>query len=143
RLAERGVEFVEQPLARGQEADLPAVRHGSPLPIYVDESVYVAADLPAIVDGADGVNLKLMKCGGLREALRIVHTARAHGLMVMMGCMSESSLAISAAAHLSPLADHLDLDSHLNLRDDPFVGATFETGRVVPNDAPGLGVRPT
>ena len=140
-LAERGVEFVEQPLARGQEIDLPAVHKESPLPIFVDESVHQAADIPPLADRIDGVNLKLMKCGGLREALRIVHTARAHGLRLMLGCMSESSLAITAAAHISPLVDALDLDSHLNLRDDPFVGATLQEGRIVPGDAPGLDVR--
>ena len=139
-LAERGVEFVEQPLPRGQESDLAEVHRNSPLPIYVDESVCIASDIPPIAANVDGVNLKLMKCGGLREALRIIHTARAHGLKVMIGCMSESSLAITAAAHLSPLADALDLDSHLNLRDDPFRGAIFHEGRVVPNDRPGLGV---
>ncbi|HZO91963.1 MAG TPA: dipeptide epimerase [Chthonomonadaceae bacterium] len=139
-LAARGVEFVEQPLPRGQEADLPAVHWDSPLPLFVDESVYLAADIPPLAASIDGVNLKLMKCGGLREALRIFHTARAHGLKVMMGCMSESSLAITAAAHLSPLADALDLDSHLNLNPDPFCGAVLCEGRILPTDAPGLGV---
>lgn len=139
-LAERQVTFVEQPLRRGQESDLPAVRHDSPLPIFVDESVYMAADIPPLAAHVDGVNLKLMKCGGLREALRIIHVARAHGLQVMMGCMSESSLAITAAAHISPLADALDLDSHLNLLPDPYIGARWQDGRVVPTDAPGLGV---
>jgi L-alanine-DL-glutamate epimerase-like enolase superfamily enzyme len=141
-LAERGVEFVEQPLARGREAELDAVHANSPLPLYADESVYLAADIPPLAPHIDGVNLKLMKCGGLREALRIIHTARAHGLKVMMGCMSESSLAITAAAHLSPLADALDLDSQLNLNPDPFVGAAYIEGRVVPTNAPGLGVTP-
>ena len=141
-LAERGVEFVEQPLLRGQEADLPALHHNAPLPLYVDESVRQARDIPPLANAVDGVNLKLMKCGGLREALRIIHTARAHGLRVMIGCMSETSLAITAAAHLGPLVDALDLDSHLNLNPDPFVGATYADGRVIPNDAPGLGVHP-
>jgi L-alanine-DL-glutamate epimerase-like enolase superfamily enzyme len=140
-LAGRGVEFVEQPLARGRECELPDVHHNSSLPIYADESISMASDIPPLADRIDGVNLKLMKCGGLREALRIIHTARAHGLKVMMGCMSESSLAITAAACLSPLADALDLDSHLNLLNDPFVGAEYRAGRVVPNSLPGLGVR--
>ena len=140
-LAARGVEFVEQPLARGQEENLSAVHANSPLPIFVDESVSLAADIPPLAAQVDGVNLKLMKCGGLREALRIIHTARAHGLKVMMGCMSESSLAITAAAHLSPLADALDLDSHLNLLSDPFLGAVLQEGRIIPGDAPGLGVQ--
>jgi L-Ala-D/L-Glu epimerase len=139
-LAARGVEFVEQPLVRGREAEFAAVHRDSPLPIYADESIYVAADIPPLAGSIDGVNLKLMKCGGLREALRIIHTARAHNLKVMMGCMSESSLAITAAAHLSPLADALDLDSHLNLNPDPFLGAEYTEGRVVPTERPGLGV---
>ena len=139
-LAPRGVEFVEQPLPRGQESDLTEVHRASPLPIFADESVYQASDIPPIAADIDGVNLKLMKCGGMREALRIIHTARSHGLKVMLGCMSESSLAITAAAHLSPLADALDLDSHLNLRDDPFDGAAYSDGRVVPGDRPGLGI---
>jgi L-Ala-D/L-Glu epimerase len=140
-LAERGVEFVEQPLPRGQEADLPALYKGRALPIFVDESVHLAADIPPLAAHVDGVNLKLMKCGGLREAMRIFHVCQAHGLKVMMGCMSESSLAITAAAHLSPLADALDLDSHLNLLDDPFFGAEWRDGRILPTAWPGLGVR--
>src|SRR5579871_5430878 len=139
-LEARRVEFVEQPLLRGQELELTALHHESPLPLFADESVYLATDIPPIADRIDGVNLKLMKCGGLREALRIVHTARAHGLMLMIGCMSETSLAITAAAHLSPLVDYLDLDSHLNLMPDPHLGALLLEGRVVPTDAPGLGV---
>jgi L-alanine-DL-glutamate epimerase-like enolase superfamily enzyme len=139
-LAARSVEFVEQPLPRGQEADLPALHRDAPLPLYVDESIRQAHDIPPLANSVDGVNLKLMKCGGLREALRIIHTARAHGLKVMIGCMSETSLAITAAAHLGPLVDALDLDSHLNLNPDPFVGAMYVAGRVVPTDASGLGV---
>ncbi len=139
-LAERGVEYVEQPLLRGKESDLPALHRNCPLPIYADESIYLAEDIPPIAEHIDGVNLKLMKCGGITEAIRIIHTARAHNLRVMFGCMSETSLAISAAAQISPLADDLDLDSHLNLLPDPFSGAALNEGRIVPGDAPGLGV---
>lgn len=139
-LAERGVEYVEQPLPRGMEEALPDLYRQSPLPIFVDESCFTSADVVKLADRVHGVNLKLMKCGGLSEAMRIVHTARACGLQVMFGCYSDSSLAITAAAHLSPLADHLDLDSHLNLLDDPFVGAQWIDGRVIPGDQPGLGV---
>ena len=106
----------------------------------MDESVYRASDIPPLASGIDGVNLKLMKCGGLREAIRIIHTARACNLKLMIGCMSESTLAITAAAQISPLVDALDLDSHLNLTNDPFVGATWQDGRVLPNEQPGLGV---
>lgn len=140
-LAERGVEYVEQPLPKGMEDSLPELYRQSPLPVFVDESCFTSPDVVKLADRVHGVNLKLMKCGGLSEAMRIVHTARACGLQVMFGCYSDSSLAITAAAHLSPLADHLDLDSHLNLLDDPFVGAILQDGRVVPNDLPGLGVQ--
>lgn len=139
-LASRGVEFVEQPLPRGQEGDLPAIHRDSPLPIFVDESVYRSSDIPPLAPYIAGVNLKLMKSGGIREAVRIIHTARACNLKVMIGCMSESALAITAAAQISPLVDALDLDSHLNLTNDPFAGAEWRDGRVMPNDLPGLGV---
>jgi len=139
-LAARGVEYVEQPLLRGRERDLPELHRCSPLPIYADESVCLSDDIPPIAEHIDGVNLKLMKCGGITEAIRIIHTARANNLRVMFGCMSETSLAITAAAHISPLADELDLDSHLNLLPDPFAGAELVDGRIVPGEAPGLGV---
>lgn len=140
-LADRGVELIEQPLAQGQEADLLRIHQGATLPIVADESIRTSADVAALADRVDGVNLKLMKCGGIDEALRIIHTARAHGLTVMIGCMGESSLAIGAGAQLAPFVDHLDLDSHLNLLDDPFDGPTFADGIVRPNDRPGLGVQ--
>jgi len=136
-----GVEYGDQPRPKGREEALPELYRLSPLPIFVDESCFTSSDVANLADRVHGVNLKMMKCGGLSEAMRIVHTARACGLQVMFGCYSDSSLAITAAAHLSPLADHLDLDSHLNLLDDPFVGATLQDGRIVPNDLPGLGVR--
>ena len=139
-LAERGVIEVEQPLAQGQEDELPILFRTTTIPIFADESVRVASDVADIADRVHGVNFKLMKCGGLREGLRIIHTARAHGLRVMIGCMGESSLAISAGAQLASLVDAVDLDSHLNLLDDPFVGASYVDGRIVPNDRPGLGV---
>lgn len=139
-LAERGVIEVEQPLAQGNEDGLPFVYRTTTIPIFADESVRVASDVADLADRVHGVNLKLMKCGGIREGLRIIHTARAHGLKVMIGCMGESSLAISAGAQLAPLVDAVDLDSHLNLLDDPFVGASYAHGRVVPNGLPGLGV---
>lgn len=142
-LAERGVEYVEQPLAKGQEAQLPSLRGHTHLPIFLDESCWTSKDIPALADRADGINIKLLKAGGLSEALRMIHTARAHGLQVMFGCYSDSSLLNTAAAQLGPLADWLDLDSHLNLRDDPFVGARVEAGRLWLGDRPGLGVMRT
>lgn len=140
-LAARGAEYVEQPLPAGAEDDLPALRP-SPLPLFVDESVHLARHVPKIADRVDGVNVKLMKTGGIDEALRVVHAARAHGLLTMLGCMGESSLAIAAGVQIAPLFDHLDLDSHLNLRVDPFEGLGWSDGRVTASDAPGLGVRP-
>ncbi len=140
-LADRGVTYVEQPLAEGDEDALLGLYRNAELPIFADESIHTAADVACFADRIHGVNLKLMKCGGISGALPIIHTARAHGLAVTIGCMGESSLAISAGAALGGLADHLDLDSHLNLRHDPFAGATLIDGRVVPNDLPGLGVR--
>ncbi|MBD2293654.1 dipeptide epimerase [Anabaena sphaerica FACHB-251] len=140
-LADLGIQYIEQPLPRGQETHLATLKEHSPLPIFVDESCFISADIPQLADYVDGVNIKLMKSGGLSEALRMVYTAKAHGLKVMFGCYSDSSLANTAASHIAPLADYLDLDSHLNLIDDPFIGASVKQGRVLPNDLPGLGVQ--
>ena len=139
-LADLGVAYVEQPLARGNEASLLDLKRQSPLPIFVDESCFTSQDLPGLIDRIDGINIKLMKAGGLTEAIRIIHVARAHGLQVMFGCYSDTTLANTAAAHLSPLADYLDLDSHLNLVDDPFSGASLSEGRLIPGNLAGLGV---
>lgn len=139
-LADFGVKYVEQPLARGEEDKLAQLKKRSPLPIFVDESCLTSRDILQFANCIDGINIKLMKAGGLSEAMRMVHTARSHNLQVMFGCYSDSSLSNTAAAHLSPLADYLDLDSHLNLKDDPFTGAKIQNGRVLPNDQPGLGV---
>ena len=139
-LADQGVTYIEQPLSEGQEALLPELYRQSPLPIFVDESCFNSHDIPKLADRVHGINIKLMKSGGLSEALRMVHTAKACGLQIMFGCYSDSALANTAAAQLAPFADHLDLDSHLNLVDDPFVGASFEAGCLIPNTQPGLGV---
>jgi len=139
-LAESGVVYVEQPLPVGQEKNLLELKKKSPLPIFVDESCFTSRDIPHLADCVDGINIKLMKSGGLTEASRMIHTARAYGLQVMFGCYSDSSLANTALSHLSPLADYLDLDSHLNLIDDPFTGAIIKNGCLLPNDLPGLGV---
>lgn len=138
-LADQGVTYIEQPLPHGQEADLPKLYGRSPLPIIVDESCFNSRDIPALAPCVHGINIKLMKCGGLSEALRMVHTAQAHGLQIMFGCYSDSTLANTAAAQLAPFADHLDLDSHLNLLDDPFSGATLSHGCLRPSVEPGLG----
>jgi muconate cycloisomerase len=140
-LADLGIKYVEQPLVRGQEEDLIQLKAQSPLPIFVDESCFNSTDILRLANYVDGINIKLMKSGGLTEALRMVHTAKACGLQVMFGCYSDSTLSNTAAAQLAPLADYLDLDSHLNLSDDPFTGALLQEGRVIPNDLPGLGVK--
>jgi L-alanine-DL-glutamate epimerase-like enolase superfamily enzyme len=134
------VEFVEQPLPAHDIAGLRFVRERSPLPIIADESCIVAADIPRLAGAVDGINLKLAKCGGLREALRMIATARAHGMLVMTGCMIETSLGITAAAHFAPLLDYADLDGAALLADDPARGATIERGKIRIPDGPGLGV---
>lgn len=135
-----GVELVEQPLPEGEIEAMRELRRLSPLPLFADESVHRAADIPQLAEGFDGINIKLMKCGGIGEALRMIATARAHGMQIMLGCMVESSLAITAAAHLSPLVDFADLDGNLLITNDPFEGVKVVDGRLVLPDAPGLGV---
>jgi L-Ala-D/L-Glu epimerase len=140
-LAERGVKYLEQPLPVGEEEKLSELSARSPLPIFVDESCFDSRDIPRLAGCVSGINLKLMKAGGLTEALRSVHTAKACGLQILYGCYSDSSLANTAMSHLAPFADYLDLDSHLNLLDDPFIGAVLNAGRLIPNSLPGLGIR--
>ena len=111
------------------------------LPIFIDESCRFSTDVVRLASCIDGVNLKLMKCGGITEALRIVATARAHGLQTMIGCMGESSVAIAAGASLGALFDHIDLDSHLNLAPDPAVGLEFLEGIVCVSQTPGHGAQ--
>lgn len=139
-LQELCVEFIEQPLPPQDLDGMRFVRDRCALPIVADESCLVASDVAKLVGVVDGVNLKLAKCGSLREALRIIHTARAHGMLVMAGCMIETSLGITAAAHLAPLLDCVDLDGAALLRDDPFSGATITHGVVTLPTSPGLGV---
>ena len=138
-LTDLGTDYVEQPLAEGRESDLPFIFKNRPLPIFVDESCRHASDIPNWANAVDGVNMKLMKCGGITGALRIIATAKAFNLKTMIGCMGESSMSISAGAAISGLLDHIDLDSHLNLAPDPCEGATFTNGVVVPTDAAGHG----
>ena len=138
-LADHDVEFVEQPVAQHDLEGLRFVRERSKLPVIADESCLVASDVPRLAGAVDGINLKLAKCGSLREALRIVHAARACGMMVMAGCMIESSLGISAIAQLAPLLDHADFDGAALLAEDPFDGARIDGGRITLNARPGLG----
>lgn len=142
-LAERGVDYCEQPLVEGNEDGLSHLYLNRPMPIFVDESCRFSSDIPKFAANVDGVNLKLMKCGGITEALRIVGTARAHGLKTMIGCMGESSVSIAAGASIGSLFDHIDLDSHLNLNPDPATGLDFFDGTVTLSDRPGHGAELT
>ncbi len=144
RLKECGVEFLEQPLVPDDLDGLAEVRRVASkhhLPVVVDESCLVAADIPRLAARVDGINIKLAKCGSLREALRMIATARAHGMLVMVGCMIETSLGITAAAHFTPLVDAADLDGAALTVDDPFIGATIDQGQIRLPTVPGLGVR--
>lgn len=138
-LGELGVEFLEQPVPAHDVEGLRFVRERSPIPVIADESCLVATDVARLVGAVDGVNVKLAKCGGLREALKIVHTARAHDLLVMAGCMVETSLGITTAAHLAPLLDYADLDGAALLAEDPFEGATIERGEIRLPSRAGIG----
>ncbi|MFB6068534.1 MAG: dipeptide epimerase [Halobacterium sp.] len=141
-LADYGVEFVEQPVPAENPEGLRFVYERSPLPIAGDESCVTLEDVPQVADRVDIANLKLMKCGGLREATRMIHTARAHGLEVMLGCMIESNASIAAACHLAPLLDYADLDGSLLLADDEYEGIDLSGGEIRLADAPaGTGAR--
>ena len=140
QLAELGVEYCEQPLPAGDPGGA-TLKERSPIPIYVDEDCHVSSDVPACAERAHGVNIKLAKSGGIREAVRIAHVARSLGLGVMLGCMNESGLAIAAGAQVASLCDHVDLDGNLLLRHDPWPGVELVEGVQLPSESPGLGVR--
>jgi L-Ala-D/L-Glu epimerase len=139
-----GVRMIEQPVPAeaGPEALRRAKEAAHPVPVVADESAIVARDVPSLSGCVSGVNVKLAKCGGIRRALEMIHTARSLGMNVMLGCMVETSLGISTAAHVSGLVDFVDLDGAMLLADDPFGGIGYEEGRILLSDEPGLGVRP-
>jgi L-alanine-DL-glutamate epimerase-like enolase superfamily enzyme len=139
QLAELGVEYCEQPLPAGDPGG-PELKTRSPVPIYVDEDCHTLGDVAGCAERAHGINVKLAKSGGMREALRMVHAARALGLGCMLGCMVESGLGISAGAQIASLFDHVDLDGNLLLAHDPWPGVPFADGVQLPPDEPGLGV---
>ena len=140
RIEPLDIDLVEQPVARDDLDGLRWVRERSPIPVFADESCHRLADIANLAGRAGGVNLKIMKTGGIGELLRMIHAARSHGMRVMLGSMVESSLALSAAAQLAPLADTLDLDGHWLLKHDPFSGAPGERGAIRLSNLPGLGV---
>ena len=127
-LADRKAEYIEQPLVEGEEDKLKYLFKSRPLPIFIDESCRFSEDVARHYEYVDGVNLKLMKCGGITEALRILNVAKSHNLKTMIGCMSESSISISAGASISGIIDYVDLDSHYNLDPDPSEGVTMIDG---------------
>jgi L-Ala-D/L-Glu epimerase len=139
-LVDAGFELLEQPLPADDIEGLREVMRQSAIPIIADESCRTASDLPRLEGAVHGINIKLSKCGGLAEARRMALDASRRGLKVMLGCMIESSLGITAAAHLAPLVNFADLDGAALLKDDPFVGASIEDGMVRLPAAPGLGV---
>lgn len=141
RLAELGVDLCEQPLRAGEEGGY-RLKSESPIPIFVDEDCHTLADVERCAKLAHGINIKLAKSGGIREAIRMVHAARALRLGVMLGCMLESGLGIAAACCVAPLCDRVDLDGNLLLAEDPFPGVELVDGVQVPSLAAGLGVSP-
>jgi len=136
------IEFCEQPIAAGSPEQLRYVRERSPIPIMVDEDCRRLEDIAPLYGCVDGINIKLVKCGGMREGIRMIHAARALGMKVMIGCMIESSVLCTAAAHLTPLTDYADVDGPLLITDDPFSGVSYENGRLRLPAGPGLGVTP-
>jgi L-alanine-DL-glutamate epimerase-like enolase superfamily enzyme len=139
-LKDMGVEFVEQPMPSAMLEETKWLRDKIDMPLVADEAVKTAADIAILAQAYDGINIKLMKAGGPQEAMRMIHLAKALNMKIMLGCMIESSIAISAAAHLSPYVDWADLDGNLLLREDPFRGVGVERGKLILNDNPGLGI---
>ncbi|NSW93105.1 MAG: dipeptide epimerase, partial [Bacteroidales bacterium] len=139
-LKDKGFLFLEQPMPKSQDADIAWLTQRSPLPIIGDEAIQNASDIVFYRNVYSGINIKLMKCGGLNGALKMIHVARALGMKVMIGCMTETSCAVTAAAHLSPLVDWCDLDGNLLISNDPFTGVKIDKGKVILPDRPGIGV---
>lgn len=140
-LYENGVVMVEQPMAKERMDDNAWITERSPIPVFADEAIQRLADIPSIKGAYHGINIKLMKCTGMREAWKMVNYARAEGMKVMVGCMTETSCAVSAAAQLSPAVDFADLDGNLLITNDLYKGMEVVNGRVTLSDLPGIGVQ--
>jgi len=140
-LADNNVEFIEQPFKSSNLSDTAKLKNKSPLPIIADENSLNASDIPCIENVFDGINIKLMKCGSLFEAVKMVNMARERGMKIMLGCMIESSVAITAAAHLSPLVDYADLDGNLLINNDPYTGVTVQNGKLILPQENGCGIQ--
>ena len=140
-LKDQGVVFIEQPMSKASVDDIAWLTQNSPLPIIADEAIQTISDFRNVQGAYSGINVKLMKCGGLRAAYIMIKMARALGMKVMIGCMTETSCAVSAAAQLSPLADWADLDGNLLIDNDVFEGVTIIDGKIILPDRPGIGIR--
>lgn len=134
------IEFIEQPLHRDDFEGYKILRSKTDLPIIIDEGIFRSCDIPKYVGIADGINIKLSKSGGLREAMKMISVARSHKMKVMIGCMVETSVGITAAAQIASLVDYADLDGNILISDDPFIGMKIEDGYIKLPDGPGLGV---
>ena len=141
-LKENGIVMVEQPMPKERLEDNAWITERSPLPIFADEAIQRLADIPSVKGAYHGINIKLMKCTGMREAWKMLNYARAEGMKVMIGCMTETSCAVSAAAQLSPAVDFADLDGNLLISNDLFDGMKVKAGRIVLPDRPGIGILP-
>lgn len=141
-LKENGIVMVEQPMPKERIDDNAWITERSPLPIFADEAIQRLADIPSVKGAYHGINIKLMKCTGMREAWKMLNYARAEGMKVMIGCMTETSCAVSAAAQLSPAVDFADLDGNLLISNDLFDGMKVKAGRIVLPDRPGIGILP-
>ncbi|MEO5571804.1 MAG: dipeptide epimerase [Bacteroidia bacterium] len=139
-LKEQGAIFIEQPLEKNKIEDAQWLKEKSPLPVITDEAVQIFDDIEKIKDAYHGINIKLMKCGGMHEALKMIKRAKELDMKILIGCMSESSCGVSAAAQLSPLTDWADLDGPLLISNDPFKGIAYEEGKIILNDNSGIGV---
>lgn len=139
-LQEQGAIFVEQPLAKQQLDDAVWLKEKSPLPVLADEAVQTYEDIEKIKDAYHGINIKLMKCGGMKGAMQMIQVVKRNNMKLLIGCMSESSCGVSAAAQLTPLADWADLDGPLLISNDPFTGISYDEGKIILNDWPGNGV---
>ena len=139
-LKEQGVVMVEQPMGKDRPDDNAWITEHSPLPIFADEAVQRLRDIPSVKGAYHGINIKLMKCTGMREAWKMLNYARAEGMKVMIGCMTETSCAVSAAAQLSPAVDFADLDGNLLISNDLFSGVTVQDGRLCLGEGSGIGV---
>jgi L-Ala-D/L-Glu epimerase len=141
-LESQGVEFIEQPMPAEMIEETRWVRSRVHLPIIADEAAVSVRAVPKLIEAYDGVNVKLDKCGGIQESLRMIYVARSLGMKTMIGCMVSSSVSVTAAAHLSPLVDYADLDGNLLVANDPYSGVKVEKGKLILPDGPGLGVKP-